>query len=366
MTAPVAISERDLLRFRLASQRIDRTSQRIAPAVVEGQGVTDTVRHLFAMQAQDFAQALWGVGLRTPRSTRRDVRAAMERGEIVRSSPLRGTLMFLAAEDLRWMLRLTSERNLSGLDTRHRQLEIDEATLSQARDQTERVLAGGGLGRDAYLRALEDAGIRTTGQRGYHIIWMLAQRGVVCWGPPNGTQQALVLVDDWIASTPELDRDEALGQFAVRYLRGHGAASLADLAWWSGLTKADARRGIAVAAGRLNEVSFDGTAHWIEAGQQLASTRSAVHALPGFDEYLLGYADRSAALPAEFAERIVPGKNGIFLPTIVRGGRVAGTWRRTTGREGTTLTRVPFAPLTDRESAALDRESERIHRFFAD
>ncbi|HEX2809771.1 MAG TPA: hypothetical protein VHN80_26710 [Kineosporiaceae bacterium] len=41
---------------------------------------------------------------------------------------------------------------------------------------------------------------------------------------------------------------------------------------------------------------------------------------PGFDELVLGYADRSATLPTEFAERIVLGGNGVFQPTVVDDG----------------------------------------------
>ena len=51
-----------------------------------------------------------------------------------------------------------------------------------------------------------------------------------------------------------------------------------------------------------------------------------VLALPGFDEFLLGYADRSLVLPPEHADKIVPGGNGVFKKTIVAGGGVIGTW----------------------------------------
>jgi hypothetical protein len=54
-----------------------------------------------------------------------------------------------------------------------------------------------------------------------------------------------------------------------------------------------------------------------------------VHLLPGFDEYLLGYGDRSAALASEHGAAVVPGGNGMFKPTVVADGEVVGTWRRT-------------------------------------
>jgi len=55
----------------------------------------------------------------------------------------------------------------------------------------------------------------------------------------------------------------------------------------------------------------------------------SAHLLPGFDEYLLGYSDRSAVLDPADAQRICPGGNGMFSPTMVIDGHVTGTWKRT-------------------------------------
>jgi len=53
-----------------------------------------------------------------------------------------------------------------------------------------------------------------------------------------------------------------------------------------------------------------------------------VRLLPGFDEFVLGYQDRSLVLAPEHANKIVPGGNGVFKKTIVAGGEVIGTWSR--------------------------------------
>ena len=73
--------------------------------------------------------------------------------------------------------------------------------------------------------------------------------------------------------------------------------------------------------------------------------------LPGFDEYLLGYRDRSAVLAPEHADRIVPGGNGLFRPTIVVDGQVVGTWRRT-ARAGEILVVPELFGLPDAELLA--------------
>ena len=88
-----------------------------------------------------------------------------------------------------------------------------------------------------------------------------------------------------------------------------------------------------------------------------------MHALPGFDEYLLGYQDRSDALPAEHANRIVPGGNGIFYPVIVARGQVVGTWRRTIGKAGVSVTAEPFDRLTARDAAGFSRAINAFAHF---
>jgi hypothetical protein len=68
--------------------------------------------------------------------------------------------------------------------------------------------------------------------------------------------------------------------------------------------------------------------------------------LPGFDELVLGYADRSCTVPAEFAERIVPGGNGMFRATVVHAGTVVGVGRAGR-RKGAPIELEPFGELTD-------------------
>ena len=72
------------------------------------------------------------------------------------------------------------------------------------------------------------------------------------------------------------------------------------------------------------------TGFWLAACMELTAPQAL--ALPGFDEYMLGYKDRSLMLDAAHKQAIVPGGNGVFQPTVVRNGRVVGTWRRTMKR----------------------------------
>lgn len=325
---PTHATRADLIRLRLASQRISG----------DGTGsVPETVHHLLALQAQDFGAACWAVGLRTDGARLSDVIAALDGGVIVRSWPMRGTLHFVAAEDLGWMLSVTAPRMLASTVTRRRELELDESTLGRARDLAIGALTGGNqLGRAEMMQLFEASGIATQGQRGYHLLWYLAQTGLLCWGPAHRNQQAVVLLDEWVRSPRRLEPDEALREFALRYFTGHGPASLKDFAWWSKTTMAQARKGLTLAADELCELVMAGVSYWMsrveaDAAAGPAARRQSVYALAGFDEYLLGYQDRSLVLDDEFAPLIVPGNNGVFQPTIIAGGRVSGTWRRTQG-----------------------------------
>jgi Winged helix DNA-binding domain len=293
--------------------------------------------------------------------------AALARGEVVRTLPMRGTLHFVAAEDLRWMLALTSARTLQAAKTRFENLGLDAATLLRSESIATAALSDGPLSRDDFMKVLAANGIAPDGQRGYHVIFYLAQRSLVCWGPPSTTQQALVLVDDWIRPQPTQARDDVLRQFAARYFASHGPATERDFAWWSKLTLADVRAAISSCGGDLTELACAGNRYWISTAELDAASASrasaAVHALPGFDEYLLGYQDRLAPLAPEHSQRIVPGNNGIFLPTIVAGGRVVGTWRRTPKSKATIIAPEHFETASDAQHSSFARAAAGYARF---
>lgn len=355
-------SHRLLLRRRLAAQGLGvggRAGLKTPVAAVE---------RLLAVQAQDFAAARWAIGIRSG-ATDAEVLAAFARGELVRSWTMRGTLFTVPAVDLPWMLSITGRRTLTQVASRRAQLELDDTALERVRGIVTDALSGGGeISRDEVMALLERNGISTTGQRGYHIIAHLGQTGVWCWGPVRDGVQRLVLIDDWIPRPRELEPDEALGEFVHRYLRGHGPATIRDFASWAKLPLADSRRGLTVARDSLIELAPD---LWAAADADLEEPTSAerrsfaasVHALPGFDEYYLGYSDRSAIIEREREDLVVPGGNGVFKPTIISAGRVVGTWRRSTTKAGVKVEAVPFTTLTASERRGFERSARSYARF---
>jgi Winged helix DNA-binding domain len=335
--------------LRLVAQRL------AGPRVDDPAGA---VRWLLAAQGQELPGALTSVALRTAGGTRAAVEAALDAGEVVRSWPMRGTLHLTAAEDLPWMLELLGGRALATAAARRAALQLTDDDVDRARELAVGALTGGGrLSRAELLAILADGGVATTGQRGYHLLWYLAQTGTLVMGPTAGGDQLFVLLDEWVPAPRRLDREEALGELALRFFRSHGPATVKDLVRWAGVLVRDVKAGLAVAGDRLAALDVDGVAHWLdpETPDRLAGCRAdaeRVLLLPGFDELVLGYADRTCTVPAEFADRIVPGNNGVFRPTVVSGGRVVATWRRTGRGTARSLQLEPFAELPADVAAA--------------
>ncbi|MGK5518657.1 winged helix DNA-binding domain-containing protein [Micromonospora sp. URMC 107] len=344
----VDLGRREALALRMTSLLL-RPHPTVRP-----DGVAGVVEWFGAMQAQDLASGMWSLGVRLPALGHADVHAALERREALRTWPMRGTVHLVPPRDARWMLELTGVRSLAGGATRRAQLGLTEADADRAVDVLGAALAGGGrLTRARCLAALRAAGIDTGGQRGYHLLWYASVRGVTCLAPNVGTEQTFALLDEWVPDPHRPERDEALAILAHRYVRSHGPVTAREFAGWTGLTLTDARRGFAAAGDALTVVRVDGAEALVDAAL-LDAPREPVDdllVLPGFDEYLLGFKDRSLMLDPDHADAIVPGRNGVFQPTVVRDGRVVGTWKRVVGRTRVTATVFPLAPLDERTRA---------------
>ena len=378
------ITRATLAHLRLAAQGIRPTSTRPAP------GPVDVVRSLTALQGQDFPGALWSIGLRAPGSTRADVEAAFNSGELVRSWPLRGTLHVSAAEDLGWILALTGDRMAKSMTTRHRQLDITTPDVGRAGELALGRLEqnGGRASRDDLFAVFERAGQKTAAQRGIHLLWLLCIEGTLVQGPMNtaagnGNTQFFVNAREWIKNPRILTREQALAELALRYFRSHGPATVKDFQWWTKLTLKDINTGLAQLKNELVSLDCDGVQYWLApetaemlggtAPQRVASGATAgsrsVLLLPGFDEYLLGYIDRSAALAPHHAPLTVPGNNGMFKATVVVDGQVSGTWRKAQGaaekqRElaGVVLPEL-FAELGPARFKALEKSAKAYARW---
>jgi hypothetical protein len=352
-----AVASTEVVARRLRSQRLSDTTFD-SPAQV--------VAWLGAVQAQDYLGALWAIGLRVRDGSASDVERALDQGTIIRSWPMRGTLHLVAAADARWLIELLAPKAVSAAAGRFRALGLDDGLIRRARQTLVEQLEGGKrLTRPSVYRAFERARIPTTEQRGLHLLWRLAHDRLICFGPREGKQQTIVLFDEWLPAAKRRPRDEALAELARRYFTGHGPATDRDFSWWSGLTLTEARRSIALAGRELTAETILGQPHWsgaAPAGAEPTAARDRAYALPPYDELMVGYADRSAAIDPEIASRL--SAFDVLGPVVVHGGRLVATWgRRITGRR-VRFSVAHLAPVTARRSTAIARALDRYARFF--
>ena len=326
----------------------------------------DVVRWLGAVQSQDFAGAKWAVAQRSRAATDAALDRLFDQGAILRTHVMRPTWHFVVPEDVRWLLELTAPRVRAGLASRYRELEIDDSIAARAGAAFAAELAGGRhLTRPELGRALSGAGISPEGQRLPHLLLRAELDQLIVSGPRRGKEFTYSLLEERVPKVPAMDRSEALTELTLRYFRSHGPAQVQDFTWWSGVTAGEARRGITFAGAALEHRVVEGKDYWSDAAANGASSAAVVaHLLPNFDEYTVGYRDRSALMPA--AGRFDPSlfSFGSILSNVVTvDGVVRGGWRRSSARSTMLIEARLFEKLTERETAAVADAGRRMSRF---
>ena len=349
------MTSRELIAIRLHNLHITGGSFSSASTIVSKLG---------AIQAQDYTGAKWSIGLRLNGSTERDIDKAIADRSIIRTWPMRGTLHFIAAEDARWMLKLLTPRIIAGMAGRNRQLELDDSIFSKSRDLLISEMEGGKqLTRGETYALFEKNGIDPAGQRGIHILNYLAQNQIICHGIHNEKQPTYALFDEWISPSKVIDADEALAEIAYRYFSGHGPATLNDFIWWTGLKISDAKKGLQLVESKLTSIESAHITYWMTPELPDSLPANSVHLLPGFDEYMLGYTNRTLMVPSAHIAKIVPGNNGMFMPTMVVKGEVKGLWRRTLKKDKVHIELLPFDKLAKGTLDKLSVSAKRYARY---
>jgi hypothetical protein len=348
----------DIARQRLLNQHIARP--RFArPA--------ELVAWLGAVQAQDFAGAKWSLGLRLNGAGDADIERDFSDGKILRTHLLRPTWHFVAREDIRWLLALTAPRVHQANAPMYRKLGMDGTVVKRSNDALAKALAGGRqLTREELRGVLDRAGVATDGELRMSYLLMRAElNGVVCSGGRQGKQFTYALLDERAPPTQLPTRDEALAELARRYFRSRGPATVHDLAKWSGLTVADARRGLeAVQSGLQNEV-IEGQSLWFSAPvRQAKGTACTAYLLSVYDEFVSGYKDRRAAVTDEIATRLKSLGNALTHILIV-GDQIVGSWKPVLEKGAVLVRASPFVGLSGAETQALAQAVRKYGKFLA-
>lgn len=310
----------------------------IAPLRLVQQGIfqkksenpAQAVARLGAVQAQDFQMARWAVGCRTEVATDAQIDEAIDQAKIFRTHILRPTWHFVAAEDYRWMLQIGTPQVQRTLASANKKLGLPPEILEKSNRLIEKMLLGRQLTRDEIMANLARENIPTDSITPAHLMMHAELTGLVANGSWRGKQLTYALLDERLPAAPPRPLDECLALLARRFFGSHAPATLADFAWWSGLSLGDSRRGVAMLHGEFFSEKIEEKEYWLPQSADFETAKKvseSVFLLPAFDEFLIAYADRSASLDAaRFSSTITA--NGIFKPVVVVGGQVVGLWRR--------------------------------------
>jgi hypothetical protein len=344
----------DVVRERLANQFLTTPGFDAA---------SDVVRALGAVQAQDYAGAKWALSQRAGDATDAQIERELNDGAILRTHVLRPTWHFVAPEDIRWMLALTAPRVMSAMASYNRKLELTPAIFRRSHAALTKALRDGKHLTRTELRAvLERARLgAVSGQRLGHLMMQAELDAVVCSGPVRGKQFTYALLEERVPTFTPRDRDDALLELTRRYFGTRGPATVRDFAWWSGLTIADSKRGIEIAGGQLERVAVSDATYWLVPRERAAPPASrTAHLLPNYDEYFIGFKDRSS-----IAGRIGDPKaviETLFAHIVFVDGHIVGGWKRALSKE-TAIVHLKL--LTRLTKAEQQRVSAAAHRFGA-
>ena len=302
---------------------------------------------------------------RRPQQTRRSTRVRL-------SAPGRcgGTLHLAAAEDVAWLLALTGPRQISRAASRRSALGITDSDIERAEGAVRAALTGRrALPRDQLLARIREAGVATDGQRAYHLVWHLALAGTLVMGPTDGRGQAFALLEDWVTIPPASTATRLSAR--LPFATCDPTAPPATRTWPGGRASPSARHDGegAICGDGLATIEIGGATYHLDPETLDRETGAFAPSVPrvvlppGFDEYLLGYGDRSAALAPDDADRVVPGGNGLFRPTIVADGEVVGTWSRTARAGEILVVPQPFRPLGAELLAGLTNAVQALGSF---
>ena len=319
----------DVLHQRLQNQKLS-SSEFNKPA--------DVVRWLGAVQAQEFEGAKWALALRMRNATKAVIEKAYNEGKILRTHVMRPTWHFVAAEDIRWLLELTAPRVNIKAGPYYRKYELDAATFKRSNKALTNALRDGKhLTRAALKAVLNKAGVAVDDPiRLVHVLFRAELDGVICSGPIVGKQITYALLEERVPAAKPVEPDEALAELSRRFFTSHGPATLHDFSWWSGLTVADAKRGLALVNSQQR------------ATQSAQKSKYSAHFLPAFDEYLVAYKDR---------------EQGLLGPAVIVDGRISGTWKRTIDKAAVTIFFSPLRALKNSDLLAITNAADRYGEF---
>lgn len=281
------------------------------------------------LQAQDYRMMRWATGIRLKRPSMKKIREAYDSGTIIRTHLFRCTWQLVAAEDVRWMLELCSDKNKRALDgyATYSGHSISEKEYGQANELIYRSLSGHkSMKKDELSARLVELGLPDDNHTLSIFLRRAEQEGIVCSGNLDERQNTYALMGERVPMPNRLSKEESLAILARKYLRSHSPATLEDFAWWTNLSMKECREAIESIRKEIFEENYDNSTYYIHQDCNTSrKCRNLILLLPAYDEYLLGYKSRNQIIEHAFRHKAYS-NNGLFYPVIARNGTIVGRW----------------------------------------
>jgi len=220
------------------------------------------------------------------------------------------------------------------------------------------------LTRTELGRELANIGIVAEGLRLGYILHWAELEALVCSGPRRGKQFTYALLEERVPPAKPISHEEALAELVKRYFPSHGPATLHDFTWWSGLTLADTKKGVAAQGAQLMHEMIDGQTYWSATSASFTNEKSpTVYLLPNYDEYI-SYQDRTAILDPRYTNRLDLQVGG--LPHfLVIDSQIVGAWRRTFSKGTVIIEMRSFEALASSETQAIEAAAQHYGEFLS-
>lgn len=326
----------------------------------------DLVSWMGAMQAQDYPRVKWALGIRLKSPKIKTVDEAIRRGDILRTHVMRPTWHFVTAEDIRWMLKLSSQRIIAACNSfaKGNGVDIAESIYTKANDLFVKILEGNNhLTKQELEDEIVKAGILPDSPKLGYLFTRAEQEGIICSGNDKGGKFTYALLEERAPMAKDLPREEALALLARKYFCSHSPASLEDFVWWSGLPVTDARQAIGLIDAELIKEKFASQNLFVHQqwGKRIKSS-DVLHFLPPYDEYLISYKDRTAAMDKEHHPKAF-NNFGIFYPVILHNGRIIGNWKKTVKKGDISIETSFFGEYQKPDDEQIKKAADRYKRF---
>ena len=336
--------------------------------------LVDVAGRLCGLHAQVMSSAELTAWARIDGLSREAVQAALwDRGDLVKTWAMRGTLHLLPAAELpMWHAAFsTYEHFLKGSWLRNFGFASAEE-VERLIDVVGEALEGRQLTREQLATAVAELTGDERMTEHLRESWgatlkPAAFRGRLVFAAPVGQKVRFT-------RPPARERPpvaEAVDDVTRRYLAAYGPARREDLSrWWGGgnaLSAAKAQQRLEALGDEVAEVRVGGERCWVLAADLdalvAAEPPRAARLLPLFDQYVVSSNRGVEALLPQVHRDAVFRQAGWISPVILVDGAIAGVWRHERKGAALKVEMSPFAALPAWAAEQLRGEAERLAAF---